>query len=107
MKKRKGNFIKGLALTLGVFAALFSCGFALIGQISRASNETETEIVREAVSAAVLTCYAVEGAYPAGLDYLMENYGLAFDEDTYIVVYDAFASNIMPDIRVLEKGAGS
>ena len=31
--------------------------------------------------------------------------GLAYNEDAYIVVYDAFASNVMPDIQVLRKGA--
>ena len=54
---------------------------------------------------AALTCYAVEGAYPQSLEALKHGYGLAYNEDAYIVVYDAFASNVMPDIQVLRKGA--
>lgn len=105
MKRRKGSFARGLALTLIVFAALIVGVFALTGQIGDASGKAETELVREAVRSAVLTCYAVEGAYPGELDYLQQNYGLAFDEENYIVVYEAFASNIMPEVRVLERGA--
>ena len=54
---------------------------------------------------AALACYAVEGAYPQSLEALKHGYGLAYNEDAYIVVYDAFASNVMPDIQVLRKGA--
>ncbi len=70
------------------------------------SSHAETEMVREAVRQAALTCYAVEGAYPSRIDYLQQHYGLVFDEETYIVVYDAFASNVMPDVLVLERGSG-
>ena len=54
--------------------------------------------------AAALTCYAVEGAYPQSLEELERGYGLAYNKDAYIVSYDAFASNIMPNIQVLRKG---
>lgn len=47
----------------------------------------------------------MEGAYPQSLEALKHGYGLAYNEDAYIVVYDAFASNVMPDIQVLRKGA--
>ena len=53
---------------------------------------------------AALTCYAVEGAYPQSLEELERGYGLAYNKDAYIVSYDAFASNIMPNIQVLRKG---
>ncbi len=39
------------------------------------------------------------------LDELEHGYGLAYNKEAYIVVYNAFASNIMPDIQVLRKGA--
>ena len=54
---------------------------------------------------AALTCYAVEGAYPEDLDYLREHYGLAYDQSRYIVNYDAFASNLIPEIFVVEVEA--
>lgn len=106
MKKRKESLARSLTVGLCVFALLIAGSLALVQGISTASETAETETVRRAVQSAVLTCYAVESAYPSSLDYLKENYGLAYDEDAYIVVYDAFASNIMPEIRVLGKGAG-
>ena len=41
--------------------------------------------------------------YPPSLDYLADNYGVVVDREHYIVHYDVFASNIMPDIRVVPK----
>ena len=35
------------------------------------------------------------------------HYGLRYNAERFIVVYDAFASNVLPDIRVLERGAGA
>ncbi|MDR0929276.1 MAG: hypothetical protein LBM74_06120 [Oscillospiraceae bacterium] len=105
MKKRKGGFARGLALMLAVFAVLFFGAYVLLGGISSETGNKETELVRNAVRDAVLTCYAVEGFYPQQLEYLKEHYGLGFNEDRYFVYYDAFASNIMPEIRVTEKGA--
>lgn len=48
-------------------------------------------------------CYAQEGAYPMDLKYLQDNYGLIINENLYDYYYDAFASNIMPDIVVTAK----
>lgn len=106
MNMRKDSFARSLIAGLCVFAALIVGSLFLVQGISSASETAERETVRRAVQGAVLTCYAVESAYPSSLDYLKANYGLAYDEDAYIVVYDAFASNIMPEIRVLVKGAG-
>ena len=62
-------------------------------------------MVRDAVKNAALTCYAVEGLYPAELQYLRDNYNLSYNEDRYIVYYEAVASNLMPSIKVVERGA--
>ena len=50
-----------------------------------------------------MACYAAEGIYPPDLDYLEEHYGLQIDRDRYTVFYQIFASNLMPDITVLEQ----
>lgn len=105
MRKSKHSFARGLVISLLVFAALIGASVALFRGVSEKSSEAQTELVRGAVRRAAVTCYAVEGAYPATLDYLKENYGLIYDEENYFVFYDSFASNILPDIRVTEKGA--
>lgn len=105
MKNKKHGLARGLALTLVVFAALLGGAIAAFQKIGSSSESMEEQLVLDAVRSAALTCYAVEGAYPQSLEELKRGYGLAYNEDAYIVVYDAFASNIMPDIQVLRKGA--
>ena len=59
--------------------------------------------LEDALRRASVACYAAEGIYPPDLDYLREHYGIQIDETRYTVVYDIFASNLMPDITVLEQ----
>ena len=87
-----------------IAGALLGAGM-LFDRIGSAQSSEETEIVRSAVKNAALTCYAVEGAYPDSVDYLRAHYQLAYDESRYFITYDAFSSNVMPDIWVTKKGA--
>lgn len=77
----------------------------LISRLGNKSGEAQTQFVTDAVHNAALTCYAVEGAYPTDLEYLRTHYGLAYDQSRYFVRYDAFGSNLMPDITVTEVEA--
>lgn len=87
-----------------LFVALM-IGFVLvINMVTSSSGDQEIRLVEDAVRNAALTCYAVEGAYPDDLEYLRENYHLAYNEEKYVVSYDAFASNLMPSISVTERG---
>ena len=89
-------------IKLAAIAAVLIFALVLANRIDVAHESAETEIVRNAVKNAALTCYAVEGAYPESLQYMRDNYGLAYDESRYLVTYDAFASNLLPDIFVVE-----
>ncbi|MBQ7654956.1 MAG: hypothetical protein IJI53_02290 [Clostridia bacterium] len=92
------DIIKILAI-----AAVLVLAVLLVNRIDTAHGTAETEIVRDAVKNAAITCYAVEGAYPDDVEYLRENYRLAYDAERYLVTYDAFASNMIPDIFVIER----
>ena len=82
------------------------CGvWVLVSRVGTRSDTAQTQFVTEAVHNAALTCYAVEGAYPSNLEYLRAHYGLAYDQDRYLVRYDSFGSNLMPDISVIEVEA--
>ena len=96
------DLIKLLVIVVVLVAAVM-----LVSRIDTAQDSAETDIVRDAVKNAALTCYAVEGAYPDSVDYLREHYHLAYDEDRYMITYDAFASNMIPDIWVTEVGVGA
>ena len=76
---------------------------ALVGQIGRDMDAQAAEALKQSVVQAAVQCYAVEGAYPESVDYLEQNYGLYINHKRYVVSYSAFASNVMPDVRVLEK----
>ena len=68
------------------------------GQQSEGKQQLEDAVRRSAVA-----CYAAEGIYPPSLEYLEEHYGVLVDRERYTVAYDVFASNMMPDVTVLEN----
>ena len=88
-----------------LIAAMLVGVWVLASRVGTAQSGAETQYVYDAVHDAALTCYAVEGAYPDDIDYLRDNYGLAYDESRYMVSYDAFAINQVPAIFVTEVEA--
>lgn len=98
---------KSRSLPTGAFliaaALLFALFFGASG-IDRRAGERGAESIRQAVLRAAVNCYAIEGAYPENLDYLKRHYGLRYDEKRYLVSYDAFSQNILPDVYVFPKG---
>ena len=58
-------------------------------------------LAERSVRRAAVQCYALEGFYPASLDYLEEYYGVSVDGNRYFVDYRYVGSNLMPDITVL------
>ena len=89
-----------------IFIALILAFVLLINNITNKNSGRELQIVRDAVKNAALTCYAVEGMYPDNLEYLREHYNLSFNEERYHVFYNPLASNLMPSIKVVERGEG-
>lgn len=68
------------------------------------SKESENlNILSDAIRRSAVQCYAIEGFYPPNIEFLENNYGLVVDHDKYVVSYNVFASNIMPDIDVYLK----
>ena len=87
-----------------IFVALILAFVLLINNITSKNNGRELQIVRDAVKNAALTCYAVEGMYPDDLSYLRDHYNLSYNEEKYHVFYEPLASNLMPSIKVAERG---
>ena len=92
------------AASILIFIALIICFVLLINGITAKNNGRELQVVRDAVKNAALTCYAVEGVYPDDLEYLREHYHLSYNEERYHVFYEPLASNLMPSIKVAERG---
>lgn len=66
------------------------------------TNSDKTIELKEAIQKASVECYAVEGMYPPSVEYLEENYGIQIDRNKYNVFYNGFASNMIPDITIVE-----
>lgn len=87
-----------------IFVVLIIAFVLLINSITNKGSGRELEVVRDAVKNAALTCYAVEGMYPKELQYLRDHYNLSYNQDKYMVYYRPFASNVIPSIKVVERG---
>ena len=102
--RKKHVFLRHLPAML-IFLAVVIILVLAVSDVSRTSSDESLTIAENSIRRAVITCYAQEGRYPESIDYLKENYGLYVSDD-YIVRYDIFASNIMPDIMVIRKQVG-
>lgn len=90
-------------LAFGVAAGYFLYGFA---NISGTVEEQQREVLENAIDRAVISCYAIEGSYPADMAYLEEHYGIVVDYDRFIVSYQPFGDNVRPGIQVISIGGG-
>ena len=106
MRKRyhkSRGFWASTLLGLALFAAAAAWMLQGVRQAARVSDEEGLRMAAQAVRQAAVSCYALEGAYPASYADLKQRSGVAVDEERYIVFYEIFASNIMPDVTVLER----
>lgn len=89
----------------GIVLFLLAAGIVLssIPAVYGAAQVEQLRMAEESLRRAVVTCYALEGRYPPDIDYLRDVYGLQLREDKYIVHYQIFAENIMPEFTVLER----
>ncbi len=74
--------------------------------VSNLESGKETEDkkqLEDTIARAVVSCYSIEGAYPRSVEYVIERYGIQYNEDDYIIKYEFYASNLMPEITVLER----
>ena len=91
------------ALSVLCAALLIWGGLMLWRGAQKSMREQAAQSVRTAVMDAAVQCYVLEGAYPRSLAYLEENYGVQINHSRFIVSYEAYASNQMPDIAVFER----
>lgn len=89
-----------LALAAVLMVALFLRAVDSLGREQAAQGKTQLE---DALRRACVACYAAQGSYPASVEELKERYGVQVDDSRFLVHYDVFASNLMPEIIVLER----
>ena len=104
MRRRK-RLLSWLPTLLGlaVFAAVAVWMVQGVREAAEVSDREGLRLAEQAVRQAAVSCYALEGTYPATSEELKASSGIAVDEEKYKVFYEIFASNIMPEITVLER----
>lgn len=99
IKRRTRKRMLGLVAVVAVVALVWFASTA-IGSYLRDQGELS---VRNAILSSANQCYAIEGTYPATLDHLIDQYGLAIDRSGYIITYEVFADNVMPSVVVIAR----
>ena len=84
--------LKGHLLSIVFFIVIFGLFIGGIRSAEANSAAEEKRVLEESINKAVVSCYALEGAYPDSIEHL---------EDKYRILYSVFASNLMPEISVV------
>lgn len=97
-KEKRGKLYASIALFLVIFSALYLG----LQSVSTVTVEEQKRSLEEALRRSAVHCYTTEGAYPESLSYLLSYYPVIYDEELFFVDYRPVASNLMPDITVIE-----
>lgn len=100
--RKKRSWPKVL-LVLGAVLVLAGLWRLRVPASGQDMEEEAVAAMRAAVERSARQCYVVEGAYPSSLSYLEENYGLQVNSEDFYIVYDIFASNMPPAVRVVKR----
>lgn len=74
-----------------------------ISSLNQTSYDKHQESLENALNRSISQCYAVEGVYPPSLDYIIEHYGLTYNEELFLVDYNYYGGNLLPEVTVLRK----
>ncbi len=74
-----------------------------IRSVSDTSLAKQQESLETALTRSISQCYAVEGVYPPSLEYLVNHYGLTYNPEVFLVDYEYYGSNLLPEITVLRR----
>ena len=103
MRRSRRSLSLRVLLTPLCALAVMLLFFTALSNLDSGRNEEGRQQLETSLRRAAVACYAAEGFYPPGLDYLEEHYGLQIDQERYTVFYEIFGENLMPGITVLEK----
>lgn len=88
---------------LVAFVTLLALFLGGIQSVSDTSLAKQQESLETALTRSISQCYAVEGVYPPSLDYLVSHYGLTYDTEEFLVDYEYYGGNLLPEVTVLRK----
>ncbi|HIW21112.1 MAG TPA: hypothetical protein H9887_03725 [Candidatus Dorea intestinavium] len=97
--------LKNIILSLLLFLFIVIGFWFFAESLNQKGSGEELKTLDTAIRHAVTQCYAIEGSYPESLDYLKEHYGISYNERRFIVHYEVFGQNILPNITIIQKEA--
>ena len=100
-KKPKKKALRWMIPALLLALLLLSAALSL--SPGRELKENSAAAIKAAVEKSARECYVVEGVYPPDLKYLEDYYGLEINHRDFYVVYDIYASNVPPEVKVVAK----
>lgn len=101
-KKSAFDFLRGALLPVFFTGVIITMVVSGLRQTQESSDTEGLRILEESIRRAVVMNYAIEGRYPESIEYIESRYGIHIDRSKYAVHYSVFASNIMPEILVIE-----
>ena len=89
-----------------VILAVIICAGVLYAVFQTTAEDiTEREdAIKQTIEERARQCHVIENAYPESLAYLEENYGLAVNKKDYLIVYQLYAENQPPMVKVIYQG---
>ncbi len=102
-KKNKSSLFYECFVVILLFILIISWFFISFNNIQKATDAQQLCQTRKMIQNASSLCYSIEGSYPPNIEYLVDNYDLVLNQDKYLVLFEAFASNVMPEISIFYK----
>lgn len=99
----RNNALRRVRLLVAVIALAATLALLALPAVASALRAQGAASIREAVLRAAGQCCAVEGSYPSTLQHLEDRYGLSVNHDDYVILYEAFASNVVPSVVVIPR----
>lgn len=96
-----------LFFSLAAFALLLWLSVRAFGSVSEQTLDEQKRSLETALHRNIVHCYAVNGYYPESLEDLLRYYPLVYDESLFLIHYQPIASNLMPDVTVIERKSES
>lgn len=89
-----------------ILSVLIFC-IVLIGlfNMNRSTQKNAQTSLEKAMQRSIMECYTMEGSYPKKLSYLEKNYYLAYDHQTYKVIYHYNGDQQLPSFKVVRRSS--
>jgi len=100
-RKSAWDFLRAAIMPVIFTAAIMMMIVFGLQQTETSSSAEGLRILEDSIRRAVVISYAIEGRYPASIEYIEEHFGIHIDRTRYAVHYRIFASNILPEITVI------